>query len=355
MEKSQEESKLLPQDSASPQVIPDEAESAEERETEECESRVCLEDEEIRGEDAETRVVLLPVNPHLVYVYWEISATDLAEIGRVFSRLGPRAQPVLRFYRAALANRRSLDSASEFELAVALGAGKWYVHLEHPAHSYCLDLGLRLARGSFHLLARSNLAEMPKACPSDETEEHYLLVEDGHAPAEVVVATEEGRSTSPSAHSRDETPGLRGRLQDYGETSRTVRACAELPGREENWPEYGGASGPVPPSAAPPGEEAKLLVDPRASHSHPRYYGSQGEGEMDRGYEPIVPAYSPSARDMERQLAEFHQQRNWERAWWAPGVQGGEEFHAAANLRTDLTELSERSFRAGLSSGQKSP
>ncbi len=91
VDKSEEESKLLPRDSALPDVIPDVAESGEERDTEELYARRRLEDEEIPGGDEETKVVLLPVNPHLLYVYWEFSARDLEEVGRVFSRLGPRA------------------------------------------------------------------------------------------------------------------------------------------------------------------------------------------------------------------------------------------------------------------------
>ena len=352
MDKSQEESKLLPRDSASPDVIPDEAESGEERDAEELYARAQLEDEEIPGGDEETKVVLLPVNPHLLYVYWEFSARDLEEMGSVFSRLGPRARPVLRFYETA--NPDSLNSASCLEVAIALSAGKWYVRLEHPADSYCLDLGLCLGQGSFRLLARSNVAEMPKACPSDKMEERYLRVEGNDSPAEVVPPPAEGRSASQSAPSDDKTQAPRRRLLRFGEALRPAPVFDEPRGREVNGPEDRGASGPVSASAGHPGEELKLAAHPSASHSRPFYDESEDDGGIDPELERT--RLSPDAPDEEtqRRLAEFCRQRSWDRAWWSPEVEDRKESQAAAELRTDLTDLSERSFRAGLSSGQKS-
>jgi hypothetical protein len=353
VEKSQEESKLLPQDVAPSHVILKEASSAGERETEECEGRTGLEDGEIPGGGEETKVVLLPVNPHLVYVYWELSAGDLAEMGKIFSRLGPRAQPVLRFYETA--NSESLKSASGFEVAIALSAGKWYVRLDHPAHSYSLDLGLRLEGDSFHLLARSNLAQMPRAFPSDMSEQRQFLVEGRDIAGEAVVPEEEAKSTSRSVQSQAKTQGPPGRRQEWGEASRTALAHAEPQDREAFGPERGGSSGSVAARAGRPREEEEWAGDLSASHSCPPYHPGQGGGETYQEREAMTIASATPPRDLERQLAEFYQQRRWEWVWWAPGVEPGEDRPAAANPRIDLTELSERSFRAGLSSSQKLP
>lgn len=334
MEKSQEESKPSLRDRASPQVIPCETGCGGERENEEREGRTGLEDDrqEIQGGAEETKVVLLPVNPHLVHVYWEISARDLEEVGRLFSRLGPRAQPVLRFYDTTQAELHSVDSARGFEAVIALGAEKWYVRLENPASSYCIDLGLRMPGGSFHRLARSNVAEMPKAGPSDRLGERYLVVEGDHPPAEVVVAPE-----------------------DFIAESRTVPAYAVPQRQEENWPERSGASAPVPVYAEHPGEEGNVAADQRVSPGRPLYDEWQGNGDIDQELEGARLSRAPRPENVERQLAESYQQPRWERVWWEPGVRGREESRAATNRCADLTEMSERSFRAGLSSGQKLP
>jgi hypothetical protein len=333
VENSQEESKLSLQDSESPHIIPVEAGCSEEGKSEEREGRTGFEDDrqEIQGGSEETRAVLLPVNPHLVHIYWEISARDLEEIGEVFSRLGPRIQPVLRFYATAQAELDSVNSARRFEVVIALGAGKWYVRLENPANSYCIDLGLRLPGGAFHRLARSNVAEMPKACPSDRLEERYLVVEADHPPAEVVVAPED-------------------RIAE----SRTVPAYAEPQSREVTWPERVDASAPVPAYAEDPGGEGDAAADLRVSHRRPLYGEWLGDSELDRELEAATVPRAPLPEDMERQLAEFYEQRR-ELVWWAPGVKGKEESQTATHQCADLTELSERSFRAGLSSGQKLP
>ncbi len=319
MDKNQEESKLLSRDAASSEVIPDEAESGEERDTGELYARTQLEDEEIPCSDEETKVVLLPVNPHLLYVYWEFSARDLQEMGRVLSRLGPRARPVLRFYETTPANSDSLNSASCFEVAIALSAGKWYVRLEHPANSYCLDLGLYLGQGLFRPLARSNVAEMPKACPSDKSEKRYLRVDGNHSPAEAVAAPADSRSASQSAPAKDRTQ----------------------------------APPTVPAYAGHPDGEAKLAANPGASHSRPLYDESEDEGGIDRELEWSRVSRDAPEEETQPRLAEFYPQRSWDSAWWSPGVEDREERRAAAELRADLTDWSERSFRAGLSSGQK--
>ncbi|MGD0129415.1 MAG: DUF4912 domain-containing protein [Terriglobia bacterium] len=334
MENSQEESKLSLQDSASPHIIPGEAGCSEQGKSEEREGRTGFEDDrqEIQGGGEETRAVLLPVNPHLVHIYWEISARDLEEIGEVFSRLGPRVQPVLRFYTTAQAGLDSVNSTHRFEVVIALGAGKWYVRLENPANSYCIDLGLRLPGGAFHSLARSNVAEMPKACPSDRLEERYLVVEADHPPAEVVVAPED-------------------RIAE----SRTVPAHAEPQSREEDWPEPSGASAPVSVYAEHPAGEGSVAADQRVAPSRPPYDEWQGDGDIDHELEGARLSGASLPEDMERQLTEFYEQRRREWIWWAPGVKGKEGSQSATHQCADLTELSERSFRAGLSSGQKSP
>ena len=338
-----------------PQENPDETECGAEPETADLDGQTRAEDDEIPAGGEATKVVLLPVNPHLVHVYWEMAARDLEEVGEMFSRLGPRAQPVLRFYDTTKAGFDSLTSAGWFEVVIALGAGKWYVRLESPANSYCVDLGLRLAGGSFRRLARSNLAEMPKAFPSTNLEEHYVLVGADQSAAEVAVAPGEGGSALRSASSHEETEGPRGRSQEVGEeASRTVPAYAVLQGREEHWPGRSGASGPAPAYAEPPEEEGKPAVDQSDFRGRPFYDESQGDSEVEREFESAGLSRTLLPEDVERQLAEFRERRQREWLWWEPVVPGREESRTVTNRRADLTEMSERSFRAGLSSGQKS-
>ena len=135
----------------------------------------------------ETKVVLLPVNPYLAHVYWGIAPTDHKEIERVFAKLDRQAQPVLRFYDVTDVNFEGIDAQSWFDVEIDLRAGNWYVHLQRPARSYCIDLGLRIKGEGFRRLARSNVAEMPRAWPSEKIEEGFLPGEADHARGQTIV------------------------------------------------------------------------------------------------------------------------------------------------------------------------
>ena len=248
----------------------------------ECES------EELPDMNEETKVVLLPVNPYLVHVYWGIAANDLEETGRLFRRLGPRAQPVLRFYDITHVNFDGTNAHGWFDVEIDLRAGSWYVHLQSPAKSYCIDLGLRTEGGRFHRLARSNVAETPRAWPSDKVEESYLLVEGDYRRRATVVPAREAAETvknppdPPSAGERD--------------------------GAEEKGP------------------ERKEL----------RFFRTVPPGEM------------------ERTITQLYGRPRWEWPGLASKAAGKGDPQSSGEERADLTELSERSFRTGISSRGKS-
>lgn len=132
------------------------------------------------------RVVLLPVNPYLVHVYWEVAPDDLKEIKKLLGRPALRAQPVLRFCDITCIIFDGTNAHSQFDVDIDLGAGNWYVHVWGPEKSYCVDLGLRTEDGQFHSIARSNIAETPRAWPSGKVEETYMLVEGDYHRVEAV-------------------------------------------------------------------------------------------------------------------------------------------------------------------------
>jgi hypothetical protein len=269
---------------------PEEVKPAAEWEAETPQAPAALEceSEELPGSNEETKVVLLPVNPFLVHVYWEIAANDMEEFGRVFRRPGPRVQPVLRFYDITHANFDDTSAPGWFEVEIDLRSGNWYVHLQSPGKSYCVDLGLRTEGGGFRRLARSNAAETPRAWPSDKVEENYLLVEEDYPRVEAVAPT--------------------------GEAAAVVKTLTEPP--------YAGK----PQRGEEKARERKEL----------------------RFFHPIA------LGELERILAEVYGRQRWGWSGLASKTEGTGDPQPLAKERADLTELSERSFRAGISSGRKS-
>jgi hypothetical protein len=371
-------SKRSPHGAQPPGASPDEAESAQEWEAETPEEPAALEceSEELPDIDEETKVVLLPVNPYLVHVYWGIAANDLEEIERVFRRPGGRAQPVLRFYDITHVNSDGTSAPSWFEVEIDLRAGKWYAHLQSPAKSYCIDLGLRTEGGGFHRLARSNVAETPRAWPSDKVEESYLLVEEDYHRVETVVPpvkptevaetlpepawggelyrAEEIRSQpqKPSVFPRFETVAPAAEPAEVAETPPEPLWVGELYRAEEIRPQ------PRKPrifprfeAVVPPVEPAEVVETP----PEPPSAGEQHHGE-EKGQEPkefrIFRTAVPG--EIERKLAALYRRRMWEWSGFAPKAGGAGGPQPSGKERVDLTELSERNFRAGLWSGRKS-
>jgi hypothetical protein len=154
-------------------------------------------------------------------------------------------------------------------------------------------LGLRTEGGGFRRLARSNVAETPRAWPSDKVEENYLLVEEDYPRVEAVAPT--------------------GEAATVGKTPSEPPSVGEQHGGEEKGPGGRGASRSAPTDAetAAPGES-------------------------------------------ERILAELYRRLGWGWSGLAPEAGDKGDRQPSGKERADLTELSERSFRAGISSGRKS-
>jgi len=287
--------------------------------------------EDLPDSDGETKVVLLPVNPFLVHVYWEIAARDLEELGRTFKRLGPQVQSVLRFYATTQLDFDGMNPPTGFDVEIDLRAGNWYIHLESPVKSYCLDLGLRTAGGGFRRLARSNLAAIPPAGPSDDLAESYLLVED-HSGVEMGVAPSERADTVETLPRR---PGVS--LPTSEEESRTQGADLRI-------------SRPVGADVLP--EEAAQGVKTPAEAIYP------GERQSAEGKGPEADALkifrTVATGEIERRVKEFYRRQGWERSGSTPTPLSAGEPQTSEKQRVDLTEVSEKSFRAGISSGRKS-
>jgi hypothetical protein len=325
--------KRSPQRAPALQASPDKESTAEEWEAETPEETVALEREweGLPDSDEETKVVLLPVNPYLVHVYWGIAPHDVDVLERVFRRPGPRAQPVLRFYEISQAIFDATNAPGQFDVEIDLQAGNWYVHLENPAKSYCIDLGLRTAGGGFHRLARSNVAETARAWVSDKVDESYLLVTGGYSQVEKVAASvERGEATKTPAEALE-----------VGKPAST----------EENktGPTEGGISRPVAATVSA-GEVTPVVKAPTGTaYAGPPQGGEERgpEAKELRRFRKVTPG------EIERKVAELFRPPGWEWPGLTAKASGVGEPRPSGKERADLTLLSEESFRTGISSGGK--
>jgi len=126
----------------------------------------------------ETQIVLLPVEPYMAHVFWDVASSDLEKARKRFEH-GVRLRSVLRVYDVTGTNK--INPNPILEMDVDLHSTRCYVPLSKPDRSYFVELGLAAGNSQFVTLSRSNVAHMPRAWPVEplpptqpKTEDHPL-------------------------------------------------------------------------------------------------------------------------------------------------------------------------------------
>jgi len=123
-----------------------------------------------------TRLVLLTVDPYVIHAYWTLSSRAATTARLQLGNDSERSEAVLRFYDTMCLPSGSPGISNSFDIPVELNAHNWYVHLWASAKSYWASLGLRTEDGRFFPIARSNLAQTPRAGISNGGKESFMLV-----------------------------------------------------------------------------------------------------------------------------------------------------------------------------------
>jgi hypothetical protein len=120
-----------------------------------------------------TELVLLPIDPHWIFAYWEVTPQALSDL---MNRLGPRASQgryVLRIYDVTAIEFTGSNAHSFFDLPVDLSARNWYINLWSSEKSLVGDLGYLLPDAQFLLLVRSNVVQTARSGVSIFTEARW--------------------------------------------------------------------------------------------------------------------------------------------------------------------------------------
>jgi len=174
-----------------------------------------------------TRIVLLPVDPYLVHVYWEVSSSGMGFVRALVEEGALRPQAVLRFHDVTAMPVGGVRAEGSFDVEVDIASRNWYVRLLSPEKSYIVDLGFRGRDGRFHRIARSNRGGTPRAWPCEEAgQQRMRVVEiDGVVHVDLV---EEAEFEQDSA-AVSEVSGHRPRIEIPQEERRAVVGAAGAP------------------------------------------------------------------------------------------------------------------------------
>jgi hypothetical protein len=150
----------------------------EESSAEACESpsKLIRECSDLPDSYGETRVVLLPVEPYLLHVYWEVTPVDLEKAKHQIDEEHGQSQAILRCYDVTNIIFDGANANGSFDVQIDLPAKSWYVHLWSPEKSYFVEVGFKTEDGRFYPIARSNIAETPSDRPAPKSDERYVLV-----------------------------------------------------------------------------------------------------------------------------------------------------------------------------------
>ncbi|OIO01221.1 MAG: hypothetical protein AUJ51_08600 [Elusimicrobia bacterium CG1_02_56_21] len=123
-----------------------------------------------------TEAALLPRDPNWMFIYWEITGNSRANIRRVHGEdVFSKARQVIRVYEVPAA--ADGDTPGKFfDIPVMLEAKSWYINVQDGGRTYCCEVGLVLADGSFLGIVKTNTVNLPGGRVSDFTDEKWMAV-----------------------------------------------------------------------------------------------------------------------------------------------------------------------------------
>ena len=174
----------------------------------------------IPGSSGESRVVLLPVEPYMIHVYWDVNPVELEKVKHQINEEYAQSQAILRCHDITNTIFDGTNANGSFDMHIDLLSKCWYVHLGSPEKSYFIELGFKTEDGRFYPIARSNIADIPPAWPAPESVQHYMHVEGDYdlletVPAPIDAQPSEGLTPPNAYRAEPELPSAAERDRRY--------------------------------------------------------------------------------------------------------------------------------------------
>lgn len=131
--------------------------------------------EELPAFYGDNKIALMARDPYYAFTYWEVTSQRYEDTKRL---LGPDVRLVLRVYDVTDIHFDGKNARSYFDIEVYDMTGSWYININRPNRSFCIDLGALAPDGRFLTLVRSNAVTMPRDTVSDVVDEEWMLLEE---------------------------------------------------------------------------------------------------------------------------------------------------------------------------------
>jgi len=123
------------------------------------------------------RIVAMIRDPWWIFTYWEITPQTEQETFNKIANNGEQFdRSVLRVHDITYIDYfKTFKSHSYFDITLKDLAKTWYIDVNYPNRSWCVEIGMVTKQGNFYLLARSNAVQTPRFGMSDVLDAKWLI------------------------------------------------------------------------------------------------------------------------------------------------------------------------------------
>ena len=131
------------------------------------------------GGYGDNKIVILIRDPWWIFAYWEIRHEKEEDVVKKIKNDGDDpVKSILRIYDVTDINFNGKNAHSHFDIELKGLANSWYINVGSPDRSWVVDIGIVTKKGSFYLLARSNIVRTPRYGMSEKLDAEWMMPED---------------------------------------------------------------------------------------------------------------------------------------------------------------------------------
>lgn len=133
---------------------------------------------ELPGGYKDNQIVLMARDPSYLFTYWEIKKDVIDNVLSSLGTLARNVKMVLRVYDVTDTVFNGNNANTYFDIEVPDRAQSWYIYVDKPNKSFCVDIGFLTLNGTFRILARSNIIRTPPAGISEIIDQEWMYIEE---------------------------------------------------------------------------------------------------------------------------------------------------------------------------------
>lgn len=119
----------------------------------------------------ENKIIIMVRDPQCIFAYWDIAIEKINELKEKLKDSWQTSKFILRVYDITDVKTENAHKYSDIAIAVA---NSWYINVDAPDRTYCVEIGVLAENGEFLVIARSNAVHTPSNRVSDETDEEWI-------------------------------------------------------------------------------------------------------------------------------------------------------------------------------------